>query len=61
MLIICITVTVLGLLIYVKPAAAFFKFQSLNLSQLSISIVIGFFSVLWYEVIKWRKRTKGSN
>jgi Ca2+-transporting ATPase len=55
-LIISITIALLGLLIFVKPLAKFFGFESLNLSQLSISIAIGFLSVIWYEIIKWRKR-----
>ena len=60
LLIISITIAISGLLLYVKPMTQFFKFQSLNPSQLSISVAIGFFSVIWYEVIKWRKRATGS-
>jgi len=58
LLIISITVTITGLLLYVKPMTQFFQFQSLNGSQLSISVGIGFVSVIWYEVVKWRKRIK---
>ena len=43
-------------MIYVKPFAAFFQFQSLSLFQVSLSIVVGFLSVIWYEIVKWRKR-----
>lgn len=57
-LIISITVAITGLLLYVKPLSNFFEFQPLNALQLSISIVIGFFSVIWYELKKWYKRTK---
>ena len=60
LLIVSITIAISGLLLYVKPMTQFFKFQSLNPSQLSISVAIGFFSVIWYEVIKWRKRATGS-
>ena len=56
--IISITIAISGLLLYVKPMTQFFKFQSLNLSQLSISAGIGFLCVIWYEVVKWRKITK---
>jgi len=56
LLIISITIALTGLLLFVKPFAEFFKFESLKLSQLSISIVIGFLVVIWYEVIKWKKR-----
>lgn len=55
-LIISITVAITGLLVYVKPLARFFKFQSLNGTQLLLSIATGFACVIWYEAIKWRKR-----
>ncbi len=58
LLIISITIAISGLLLYVKPLTNFFKFETLNLSQLSISVAIGFLCVIWYEVVKWRKRTK---
>ncbi len=52
-----ITIAITGLLLYINPLTNFFQFQHLNLSQLTISIGIGFLSVIWYEIIKWRKRT----
>lgn len=58
LLIISITIAISGLLLYVKPLTKFLQFESLNLSQLFISIGIGFLCVIWYEVVKWRKRTK---
>ena len=57
LLIISITIAISGLLLYVKPLSNFFQFQSLNVFQLALSISIGFISVIWYEVIKWMKRT----
>ena len=57
-LIICITMAISGLLIFIKPLAAFFLFESLSVSQLFISIGIGFLSVMWFELVKWRKRMK---
>ncbi len=57
-MIICITIAISGLLIFIKPLAAFFLFESLSLSQLLISIGIGFLSVIWFEIVKWRKRMK---
>jgi Ca2+-transporting ATPase len=60
-LIIGITIAISGLLLFVNPLTQFFQFESLNLSQLSISVIMGFLSVIWYEVIKWRKRTKGAD
>jgi Ca2+-transporting ATPase len=56
LLIISITIAVSGLLLYVKPLTNFFQFQSLNVFQLTLSISIGFMSVIWYEIIKWKKR-----
>ncbi len=56
LLIISITIVISGLFIYVEPLAGFFEFERLNLSQLFISVGIGFASVIWYEIIKWRKR-----
>jgi P-type Ca2+ transporter type 2C len=58
LLIISITVAVSGLLLYVKPLAKFFEFEPLNLLQLGVSVGIGFLSVIWYEAVKWRKRSK---
>ncbi len=57
-MIICITIAISVLLIFIKPLAAFFLFESLNISQLIISVGIGFLSVIWFEIVKWRKRMK---
>ena len=43
-LIICITIAILGLMLYLKPLSNFFELEPLNLVQLSISISIGFIS-----------------
>ena len=61
LLIIGITIGTMGLLLYVKPLTRFFKFEHLTLFQLWISVGISFLCVIWYEVIKWRKRTKNMN
>lgn len=58
LLIICITIALLGILLFAQPLTRFFEFESLNLIQLSISIGIGFLSVIWFEAIKWRKRIR---
>lgn len=55
-IIIYITIIMTGLLLYVKPLARFFDFQPLSMAQLGISIAFGFASVIWFEVLKWRKR-----
>jgi Ca2+-transporting ATPase len=56
LLIIAVTVLISGLLLYVDPLTNFFGFEHLNPSQLLISLGIGFVSVIWYEVVKWRIR-----
>jgi P-type Ca2+ transporter type 2C len=54
--IIGITIAIAGLLLYIKPLAHFFQFESLNLSQLIVSSGIGLLSVIWFEGYKWYKR-----
>lgn len=55
-LIIGITIAITASLLYIKPLANFFSFSALNITQLSISITLGFVSVIWYEVVKWIRR-----
>ncbi len=55
-LIIGITVAITASLLYIKPLANFFSFSALNITQLSVSIALGFLSVIWYEVVKWFRR-----
>lgn len=56
-IIIMITIAITGVLLYVKPLTTFFLFEHLSITNLSISIGIGFLSVIWYEVIKLIKRS----
>ncbi len=56
LLIIGITLLVTVSLIYLKPLADFFGFESLSIDQLSISLAIGSGSVIWFEFYKWRTR-----
>ncbi|UOU97495.1 cation-translocating P-type ATPase [Chryseobacterium daecheongense] len=55
-LIILLTVIILGLIIYIKPLAGFFRFEALEFSQLAICCLTGFVSVIWYEIVKLLKR-----
>ncbi len=55
-LIIGATIIISASLLYLEPLSNFFEFHRLNLSQLSISILIGFVSVIWFEGVKWGKR-----
>ncbi|MFM9910127.1 MAG: cation-translocating P-type ATPase [Chitinophagaceae bacterium] len=61
LLIISITISITALLLYIKPLSDFFKFEQLDLSELLISIGISFLSVIWYEIVKWTKRTNAIN
>ena len=61
LLIISITILITASFLYIKPLSDFFKFEQLNQLQLLISIGIGFLSVIWYEIVKWRKRIKAIN
>ena len=55
-LIVSITLGITILMLYIKPVTQFFEFESPDLYQISISVVMGVLSVSWYELIKWRKR-----
>jgi Ca2+-transporting ATPase len=62
LLIISITIGITGSLLYIRPLSKFFLFEPPDLLQLSISAGVGFLSVIWYELVKWRKRIQsGSN
>ena len=57
-----ITITITGLLLYVKPLTDFFLFEHLNLTQLSIAIGVGVASVVWYELVKvWKRNANNFN
>ena len=56
--IIFITITIVGLILYIKPLTIFFEFEKLNLLQLLTCIAIGFISVIWFEIVKLIKRVK---
>ncbi len=57
-LIIAITLGITALLLFVPTLTTFFKFSPLSGNQLLISSGAGFLSVLWYELVKWDKRSK---
>nr|WP_121272031.1 cation-translocating P-type ATPase [Pedobacter schmidteae] len=56
--IIVLTVVISTSLIYNRWLSVFFDFEMLNLFQLGVGIAAGFLSVMWYELVKWRKRNK---
>ncbi|AWW00932.1 haloacid dehalogenase [Arcticibacterium luteifluviistationis] len=53
---IALTLFIMALLLFVKPLTTFFEFESLSINQLFLASLMGFLSVIWYEVVKWRKR-----
>ena len=61
LLIIGITLCITALLLYVQPLTSFFELEQLDFSQLSISIIIGFLSVIWIEVVKIIKRNQNKS
>ena len=56
LLIIGITGVITALLIYVHPFADFFEFEHLKFAQLCVAIGVGFLSVIWIELVKWKNR-----
>ncbi len=50
------TVFITGLLLVVKPLNQFFQFEILDSYLILLSLIAGFLSVIWYEVVKWIKR-----
>jgi Ca2+-transporting ATPase len=56
LLIVSITLSVSGLLLYIKPLTIFFQFEALDILQLMTCLCIGFTSVIWFEAVKWWKR-----
>ncbi|ALL06235.1 haloacid dehalogenase [Pedobacter sp. PACM 27299] len=55
-LIVVATILISGAILYISPLTKFFEFKQPDLIHLSISVCIGFLSVIWYEFVKWKKR-----
>ena len=53
--IIATTLILLALLLFVPTLTRFFDFQQLSISQLTVAILVGFTSVIWFEVVKMFK------
>ncbi len=53
-----ITISITSLLFFLPPLTRFFKFGQPDLQQLVIGALIGLFSVLWIEPLKWFRRVK---
>ncbi|MRX48816.1 cation-translocating P-type ATPase [Pedobacter puniceum] len=59
--IITITLVILFALLYIPAFTNFFEFESLDITQLLLAFVVGFISVIWFEVVKWWKRRLSLN
>jgi len=57
-LMIGLTIFITSLLLFVPVLTAFFDFALLSSNQLLLAILVGFVSVIWYEIVKLYKRTK---
>jgi Ca2+-transporting ATPase len=56
-MIIGITMLISATLIYYSPFTAFFGFKIMQITDLLFSVLIGFISVIWYEIVKaWKRR-----
>ena len=60
-IIILITLTIVGLLLFIKPLTTFFEFEKLSLNQLFICLTVGFISVIWFEFFKLVIRIKNKD
>jgi len=55
-LMILITCLLCALMIYVPLFNHFFEFEAISLKNLGITIILGFLSVIWFEIVKWQHR-----
>ena len=60
LLIILLTIAITVSLFYIPVFSSFFLFSPLQVPELLLCIGTGFASVIWYEIIKWRKRESGN-
>ena len=57
-LMIAITIVITSLLVFVPIFRTFFGFAALEITPLLLSVLVGFISVIWYEVVKCNTRRK---
>jgi len=53
-----ITILINTAILFWTPLAGFFDFKVLTVEQTAISILVGFVAVIWYEIVKYGKRSK---
>lgn len=54
-----ITILLTVLFVTVKPLSALFGLERPAMGPLLVCLFTGFVSVVWYEIVKFRKRRKG--
>ncbi|MEO6683399.1 MAG: cation-translocating P-type ATPase [Ginsengibacter sp.] len=54
-----ITVVMLAAILYFPPFTSFFKIASLNISQLSRTVMVALLAVGWFELYKWGRYRRG--
>jgi Ca2+-transporting ATPase len=54
------TIVLTAVILYLPPVTSFFSFEQLNVFQLGICVLVGFVSIIWFEIVKWRKRNSAS-
>ncbi|ESU28779.1 cation transport ATPase [Flavobacterium limnosediminis JC2902] len=52
------TLSLLALILYLPVTADFFKVEPLSVSQLGICLLVSSVSVLWIEILKWKRRKR---
>jgi Ca2+-transporting ATPase len=57
-LIIGVTILISAALLYTEPLTRFFEMESLNARQLMVCVITGFLFVIWYELVKWWRRSR---
>lgn len=55
-MIIGITILITSLLIFFPIFSKFFLFEKISFSQIGLSVLVGFISVMWIEIYKIYKR-----
>lgn len=60
-MIILVNVCLILAMVYIPVVSRFFDFESLSIAHLSMCIITGFLFVVWYELVKYYKRSASSN
>ncbi|MCF6128725.1 cation-translocating P-type ATPase [Flavobacterium sp. AS60] len=58
LMIIGITISITSLLLFVPVFSKFFLFEKVDITQIGLSVLVGFVAVMWIEIYKFFKRKK---